>query len=102
MSSEIEKKVEKIFTTLYEGYEKGNNWDKAMKEINTLFKQRQDESDRKLRSEKKVLLQQIQVTEKNLKKTLQEVRTMKKVQIPNLQREIIKLTQKNNEDYGSN
>ena len=102
MATELEKKVKKIFTELYEGYEKGNNWYKAMNEVNSIVKKLQEESSKKLKYDRRTLIYEIDVSKKNVKTLQRELSIYKKVKIPNLQREVLRLQQIINKQNGSN
>ena len=101
MTSANEKKTEKIFKDLYDGYEKGNNWDDALKKVNAIIKKIEEDAERKLKMERRVLVQEIDVLKKSLRESKKEVENFKRIKVPNLQREILKLNQKIKED-GSN
>ena len=91
MATATEKKIEKIFTELYEGYEKGNNWDSAMKKVNAIIKNLQEEADRKLKHDRRTLIYEIDINKKNVKTLQKELNTFKKFKVPSLQREVIRL-----------
>lgn len=93
MATEVEKNIEKILLDLQDGYEKAVNWEKAMKEIVSLFKKQQKDSESKLRSDRRTLASEVDTTSRALKKAYQEISNYKKVKVPNLQKEIIKLQQ---------
>lgn len=104
MATAMEKKIEKIFQELYEGYEKGNNWMDAMKKVNSVIKNIQEESERKLKHDRRTLIYEIDINKKNVKTLQKELNTYKKFKIPSLQREIIRLNDINKKlnDNGSN
>ena len=96
MKSEIEKKIEKIFFELYESFEKGSNWDKAMKKTNDIIKKIQEDAARKLKSDRRVLISEVESTKRTVSKYEKELNIYKKVKVPNLQREILRLEQDKN------
>ena len=91
MATEIHKKVEKIFQDLYEGYEKGNNWDKAVDKVSSIIKNIQEEASRKLNSDRRTLIYEVDINKKNVKTLQRELDRLKKVKIPSLEREVIRL-----------
>lgn len=97
---ETRTKIEKIFTGLYNEYEKGENWDKAVDLVVGVIKSENEASARKLKSDRRILLREIESLKNAVKKYDKENVRYKKVTVPNLNREILRLQNLNIKQNG--